>query len=996
MDIQAGDRLQARGLIWDVIAADHHAECDRYGLRCAEGDLAGLEWDIHVPPERVTPAAATFDLQNPAPLTSWLLRVRAHKLQEMHAGTGFLARDPGRIRIEPYQLVPLMRALEQTRVRLLLADGVGLGKTVQACLIAVELIARRRAHRILIVSPPGPLLSQWEKETRLRFGLKFTTQTCAADLWDLRRCQELGTNPFEGAPLCLISIDFAKQDHVLDELSRIAWDLVILDEAHHCVAPAAGEITERRRLAETLATRSDGLLLLTATPHDGHDAHFASLIALLDPSLTDGAGGLVGREYRNHVIRRLKSHVRDPVTGVPLFRPRKVSPVAVDVRGPDHEPVRAFHRALAAFVMPRLRSGKAMGDGLAFVSLLKRSVSTIAACVETLRVVTDRLSHAAPTSRAEQMERARALRAWRRRAARDGGLSAIDEAARQALEAEAMADALRGDPDTEARDLIRLGQAIDDPKIAALELEIRLIRMAHPDANILIYTEYADSLTAAATTLRAAGLDVLTIAGLDPDETREAAAARFSVHDGLILISTDSLSEGLNLQARCHHLIHLDLPYNPNRLEQRNGRIDRYGQTHAPDIRYLYIPGTFEERLLLHLITKYEKARAALDVMPDTLGAEAVMDVDQPLMAGVSDVADDLFRDDRPAIRSLDRAMNESDPDTIAAITKEIDRAFLSFDLMAVAHGWRGASGFNAETEPARRAAAMRGDSDDLAMFVASVIAIETGEMTEDSEIIRAPRVWLEGLEGLPGIDSKAGLVRITRDPTSLPDSDRAFLGRAHPLVARAIRHAARLPASTAMAEGPVPGLLQVFEAEIKAGGRPYSRRLVTIWTARDGKPEVCDDWLVPPRQRPDHAGSVDAALVSWAAGAMDQGRALAELIANDHARAVRDAHLAAQKGEERRRGEWLRTRADRLCGPCLSTTGDLFGAPPPGPVWRHTIDPAARLASFARDPEVAEPRRREANDTLERWKGAARAAPLDPMILRAVGLVIVDAAHVR
>ena len=242
-----------------------------------------------------------------------------------------LAAEPGRVTIEPYQLVPLMRALEMPRPRLLLADGVGLGKTIQAGLIATELIARRRAHRILVVSPAGPLLMQWEHELRQRFGLRFMPITDAATLQRERRRIELGGNPFDSIALCLISLDFAKQERVLEDLERSSWDLAIIDEAHHCIGASAGtdrDDTLRRRLAEVVARRSDGLLLLTATPHDGYDAHFASLIELLDPSLVDGRGGLAGLAYRRHVVRRLKSHIRDPATGEPLFRERQVMPGA--------------------------------------------------------------------------------------------------------------------------------------------------------------------------------------------------------------------------------------------------------------------------------------------------------------------------------------------------------------------------------------------------------------------------------------------------------------------------------------------------------------------------------------------------------------------------------------------------------------------------------------------------------------------------------------------
>ena len=316
MDLRPGLRVRARGLIWDVIAIESGTERECLDLRCVDGDMAGLEWQLFVPPDRSNVSRNRLIRNSRRRLSLWRLLHRAHILNALPGATSFVVREPGRIRIEPYQLVPLMRALDMPRPRLLLADGVGFGKTIQAGLIAAELIARRRAHRILIVVPSGPLLWQWEQETRLRFGLKFTLVTNAAELWDIRRAHELGANPFDAVSLCITALDFAKQDHVLEELERSAWDLVIIDEAHHCIgySQMPQENTYRRRLAEVLACRSDGLLLVTATPHDGHDAHFASLIALLDPSLVDGAGGFVGRDYRRHVIRRLKSHIRDPYT----------------------------------------------------------------------------------------------------------------------------------------------------------------------------------------------------------------------------------------------------------------------------------------------------------------------------------------------------------------------------------------------------------------------------------------------------------------------------------------------------------------------------------------------------------------------------------------------------------------------------------------------------------------------------------------------------------
>jgi len=258
---------------------------------------------------------------------------------------------------------------------------------------------------------------QWAQELQHRFALRWVPIASSAALLEQRRRLELGGNPFDSVALCLTSLDFAKQERVLEELERSTWDLAIVDEAHHCVSASPGgnrDDSQRSRLPEVIARRSDGLLLLTATPHDGYDPHFASLIELLDPSLVDGRGGVAGNAYRRHVVRRLKSHLRDTKTGLPLFRERRVIPVKVEVTGAALEPVRRFHRALAALIAPRLRKatrGRDEADALAFVSLLKRSVSTISSCVATLQVVADRYNAGSEDEIAtDRRHRARALR----------------------------------------------------------------------------------------------------------------------------------------------------------------------------------------------------------------------------------------------------------------------------------------------------------------------------------------------------------------------------------------------------------------------------------------------------------------------------------------------------------------------------------------------------------------------------------------------------------
>ena len=907
MQIAAGQRVAARGLVWDVCGVEPAGRQTRLRLRCAAGDLRGLDWTLLTPHEPVTPLATALDPTRLQPLARWWLHHMASVLDQVPGAGTLLAAAPGRVALEPYQLVPMLRALELPRPRLLLADGVGLGKTIEAG-IATELIARRRAHRILVVAPAGPLLRQWEQELRLRFDLRFRVIADAAALEAERRARELGGNPFDAVPLCLTALDFAKQERVLQELERTAWDLVIIDEAHHCVgAREPRDVTQRRRLAEVLARTGDGLLLLTATPHDGDDAHFGSLLALLDRSLVDAAGLPDGMAYRRHVVRRLKQHLHDRHTGAPLFRPRRVLPVAVAM---PHPAVRRFHAALSALVLPRLAVRG--GEALAFVALLKRSVSTIAACVATLRVVAARISGAEP---AERQERARALHAYRRKLARYGVLPPADEAELAALEAEDIAARLSDDQAAALHALIALGEAAapHDPKLAALVSEIRTIRAERPRANVLVYTEYTDSQDAALSALRAAGIEgeVLAISGADDEAARSAAAERCAVADDVVLVSTDSLAEGLNLHRRCRDLIHLDLPYNPNRLEQRNGRIDRYGQAADPVIRYLHLADTFEEGLLLRLIGKYEKARAALGVMPDTLGlpeaeeaaafaeAQALLamphlaEPQAPLAGGGStaspagdqsgDPPASLFPDARAALPTLDRSAEGIRAAAFRDLLREIDRAYDGFERMALRHGWLAGQGVQADAtrlalagRAVRRSRVVSGGVD-LAAFVRAAALAEAGGRERQPAGEATSRGAQQGAcDAAPGwtergacdaaatIGSRAGAAHDpipvpadwAHDLTSLPGwdpiqgtLDPAAIGRAHPLVRRCIDRMRQAEPVVAVVRATAGSEAVVTYATTLHAGAALAWQRVLAVRLRPGEPEtVLHDpatWLV-------------------------------------------------------------------------------------------------------------------------------------------------------
>ena len=1021
----AGCRVGARGLAWDVIEAAPLGAQTLLRLRCSGGDLAGLEWTVLHPAEAVELLRSELRPEAPGLLARWQLLHQAHLLDQVLGPADLMWADPGRVRIEPYQLVPLMRALELPRPRLLLADGVGLGKTIEAGLIACELIARRRAHRILVISPAGPLLTQWAQELRQRFGLRFTSITDAASLREQRRNLELGGNPFDMMALCLISLDFAKQERVLEELERSAWDLAVIDEAHHCFGAASDrDDTERRRLAEVVAKRSDGLLLLTATPHDGYDPHFASLLELLDPSLVDGHGGVAGFGYRSHVVRRLKSHIRDPATGESLFHDRRIIPVKVDIAGLAM--VRRFHQALAALVAPRLRraaKGRDNADALAFVSLLKRSVSTIGACVNTLRVVAERYRQTVTAeSEASRKERERALRAYRKRLLRFGVLDDGDEADMAELEADGMAADLRNSgtgadaTDPKLNELLRLGERAlpNDPKLAAIAGEIRAIRAERPDANVLVYTEYTDSQQAAVQALRqTCDAEVLAISGLDDEAQRTRIAERCAEHDGIILISTDTMAEGLNLQQRCCNLIHLDLPYNPNRLEQRNGRIDRYGQQHEPQIRYLYLAGTFEEHLLLRLIGKYEKARAQLAIMPDTLGVTADKEAwSTALVAGFAERQAGLFDDESSAIRTLDRAAEEASTDAYRDLLRTIGQAFDSFDRSAVRHGWLDEHGINAgAVQPA--ATGECAPRIDLPDFVAATVAAETGHSAGSRNTLPLPADWLAGLDGLPGVDREAGVLRITRHRAKLRDKagrPLAFLGRAHPLVRRAITRAQRLAESAAVsvarAETGQLAVLFTFSMELRSAVHiAYQRIIAVLLPSRGHAAEVAEPhrWLA--LADPDRSLAADRTwqrlFAHWVPDRRGEAERAAHAIMQRHAAAVVADHQRRQALDADGLRNWLSRSADDICGRFNPRTSDLFGLATDCPRWQLVSEPIERLAAFSDDAGNSPARRREASDIVElfqrRTRESTARAALSPPVLRPLGvLMLVPARYAR
>lgn len=1026
-----GTEVQARGLRWEVVGAQALGPQVLYRLRGLEGAITGRELDLLHPFEQIEPLVHDLRPDRAAPLRNWLVYHQAFLLEQALGPDALLAAQPGRLRIEPYQLVPVLRAIRMSRVRLLLADGVGLGKTIEAGLVLTELMARRLAHRILIVTPAGPLLDQWKVEMAERFGLR-PDVIDRARLEEIRRSTELGANPFDHIPLGLASIDFLKQERVLDLLERASYDAVVIDEAHHC-AEVGGtgdrEDSLRRRLAEVLARRCDALLLLTATPHDGNDRSFASLCELLDPSLVDGRGVLRGDRYRPHVVRRLKRHVVDPATGAPRFKDRIVEPRAVTASPSKHPAFVALQRALLDLLAPELRRAfraRRYSDVLAFLALLKRSVSTVEACRDTLAVVADRFQQALTAGAEDQetrRERLRTLREYHRRLERFGTVGLEEEHQQEILEAEALGQQfaeIERQVRAGSRTLTRVSSVVEaldelgrlaeealdqDPKPEQLAEEIAAIRQAAPVANVLVYTEYVSSQRAVVRALQRARLgQVLTMSGDDDDRTRGAITERFRTRDGLVLVSTDAAAEGLNLHARCHHLLHLELPFNPNRLEQRNGRIDRYGQTHNPVVRYLFLRGTFEERILLRLIAKHERQRARLTFVPNTLGLTASSEATQErLLRGLMEDDARLFREEGTLFDFVSTPEEEGADEPTRELLEEIDRSLRGFERAARSNAWLGESGLNAEATLAAeadqaRTVGGRAGMVDLARFVCDAVQLDGGEVTgrpgDTVFEVRLPPAWCHGLDEVPGYDADSRTVRLTADLEVIRDerdSPVGYLGRAHPLVRRAldrVRHlsfggaaGAGLDPRVSAVEADVtePTVLFTFLGRLSSrSGREIERVLAVSVTAA-GTPTLHDTperWssLADPSRAIRTTEVWSRHFVGWWRDAAGRARQCAESGFGPVAGAFAREWRSMIEGERARQHEWLRERADEIIGAPAVTPAQagLFDEPSQEPTandtrpaWGVVTDPGERLARFAGDRTQSSARRGEAESVL-------------------------------
>lgn len=654
-----GQLVRIRGRVWLVLEdhAGHPGGDHTLRVRAEEGEARGREWTFIYQPEggdeaafdeagleKVEALAAPELLWRPTTLPSYWERLHtAYQLSLAH-GSGYLLGLAGsRLVIEAYQLAPVLRVMSAPQQRFLLAEDVGMGKTIEAGLIMMELIARGRGDRILIVVPAA-LQDQWADELQDKFGL-LDFQVLDSDYLTKELIPRLppGANPWYYANRVITSIDYAKQERVLRALSKTKWDLVIVDEAHY-LAESGNDThlvrTDRSRFGELIARQCDSLLLLTATPHNGYRQGFYSLLRLLDDARFASAQDMRRETIQQVVIRRSKEHIFTS-EGKRKFHNREIKHIELSINDPAMTAQRRLYDELNKYVTSywrrvRHKPSERATVGFAMTLLKKRFISSPEAIRKSLQARRDGLSGEGMAPDASHG----LLGSYQ------AGV-ALTEAQREKVERQVTVCTTEKDEKALQLELRRLDRLIElarkvtldeDAKTAELKRYLDTLCLEQ-GRKVIVFTEYKDTLDYLYDYLLTHGYAerVAVMHGHLNREARGAQERKFHQPETLVLLATDAASEGLNFQFGCWTVIHNELPWNPNRLEQRNGRVDRWGQQHDVEIYNLLLQDTLEGAILKRLQEKLEVIREQVGSVSDVLSVTGPLDLDSLLMEGAAE-----------------------------------------------------------------------------------------------------------------------------------------------------------------------------------------------------------------------------------------------------------------------------------------------------------------------------------------------------------------------
>ncbi len=580
-DFLPGNLVRARGREW-VVQSDSRRDWLRLRpLSGADDESIALIPELELHP--VEPA--TFDWPDPARAGNHAgaLLLRDALRLTLRAGAGPF-RSFGNIAVEPrgYQLVPLLMALRLSTVRLLIADDVGIGKTIEAGLIARELMDRGEIARLAILCPPH-LVEQWQSELETRFNLQAVALT-SASASRIERDLPHGVRLFDHHPVVVVSLDYIKSERHREQFLATAPECIIVDEAHTCASSGAGKQLRFELLQRLARDAQRHLILLTATPHSGDETAFYNLLSLLDPRFAALQGRMTAsdplrQELARHFVQRRRKDIVEwqaetqDGRGFPRRMKTELTYRLSGEWGAFFDAVQDYCRELAETIEQQEQQGGTRLIWYATLALLRCVASSPAAAVKAL---TTRLQGTLPDDTLLSDERLY-----------DGeadDLSGSDlEPPAQVQDAAPRLQALIADAQ-------RLSGKAGDPKLAALIRHIGLLVKDgyHP----VVFCRYIATAHYVAKYLRddfpKATVDAVT-GELTPEERRERVDDMQDAEQR-ILVATDCLSEGINLQHLFTAIVHYDLAWNPTRHEQREGRVDRFGQQ-AEEVRCTMLYG---------------------------------------------------------------------------------------------------------------------------------------------------------------------------------------------------------------------------------------------------------------------------------------------------------------------------------------------------------------------------------------------------------------------
>jgi superfamily II DNA or RNA helicase len=559
---RAGDAVRIRGERWRIASASSLDDVAIIEVEGCDATNLGERARFIRAFERIDRIGTRSAVPRVVSLERWRRAARAILANTVPDWTSLRAAARADLTILPFQLEPAMAVTRGVACRILIADEVGLGKTIQAGLIIAETLVRTPDGRVLVVSPAG-LRDQWRAELHTRF--RVTAEILDAE-GIARAAAHVGqaVNPWSFQPVAITSIDYVKRPEVMRSLETLTWDVIVFDEAH-----ALAGRSDRAVAASALARRARTVVMLTATPHSGDEDAFARLRSLGD----------LDTSYPLMTFHRTRRSV-----GLPHGR----RTVQLRIGPTDGE--NQVHSSLAVYVA-RLTEESAPAGGLVASILMRRACSSAFALARSVERRIALLADA-PMATGNQLS-----------------LPFVDADTDDEPGAELGAAGLR-DAGEEMRHLEHLlglcrVAAEHESKVEALK---RLIRRA--DEPVLVFTEYRDTLWHLAGELSAFAPTQLH-GGLSARERLEVLH-RFSSGATRVLLATDAASEGLNLHQRCRLAVNLELPWTPMRLEQRIGRVDRFGQARRVHAVQLIARSTAEELLAMDLDERMTRIEAAL------------------------------------------------------------------------------------------------------------------------------------------------------------------------------------------------------------------------------------------------------------------------------------------------------------------------------------------------------------------------------------------------